>query len=792
MTVVDDLLDQTNLLHKLIRIPKDFDSNENNKEIIAEKSVIASGKNLWKHSKRGSLTNVSKNGFTLEAPSRYDSWAPGDPTDGDYVGYGNTEASLKIDNENWQEYDRLAFRINTKCSEIINPNIIFEIHNDGKQKIPDQYNREGYHVINLSNNCEKTYFLNISDLPRDKITEIGFSYEINGSYMDIPGEYSVELENISLQKVLDATPTHGWKPNKISYSHDGYQNNERKVAIVPDNDINNEFSIIDAETKNTVFNKKIENLSNELGKFKILDFTDLDQSGIYQIKLGTKTTAPFKIGTYEDIWGKSIPKVLNFIYGERCGYPVPGIHGTCHEDVIAKKDEKTISYNGGWHDAGDLSQQLIHSAEATQALFRIANVTSNQKLSERLLEEGNWGLDFIFKTDFGNGFHATSAGVSRWTDNMIGTMDDALARVHDNPYENFLLSSILADISQQKMIDQDMQKRLEQLSVSYFEIALKRFKQTPYEKEPIMWEHTYNTSKATYNATIVAAAGDCYFITKDEKYLSIVIEFMNRMINCQESKGLKLFDGTILKGMFYRDASHKVLQHFNHQAREMLFAQAFSIALKLPISEVLRDSWKERARDYGEYLLYLRKFTYPYPMISSGVYLDSENADKESFDVQHLLIDDSAYSEYETQLKAGVQVSEHAYIRRFPVWFSFRGNDSIILSTANSAAIMGRLLKNKELMDLANAQLRWIIGNNPFDQSLMFGEGNNYQQEYSNSSGDMVGELPVGIETKDDEDVPYWPQFNNATYKEVWIVAATKWLSTVSELIKGEEKDERR
>lgn len=105
---------------------------------------------------------------------------------------------------------------------------------------------------------------------------------------------------------------------------------------------------------------------------------------------------------------------------------------------------------------------------------------------------------------------------------------------------------------------------------------------------------------------------------------------------------------------------------------------------------------------------------------------------------------------------------------------------------------MGRLLKNKELMNLANAQLRWIIGNNPFDQSLMFGEGNNYQQEYSNSSGDMVGELPVGIETKDDEDVPYWPQFNNATYKEVWIVAATKWLSTVSELIKGEEKDERR
>lgn len=791
MTAVDELLDQTDLLHKLIHIPEDFDSSENNKKVVNEKNITTSETNTWEHSKRGSITNVSKNGFILEAPSRYETWAPGDPADGDYVGYGNTRASLKINNENWQDYNRLAFKINTKCSEIINPNIIFEIHNDGEHKIPDQYNREGYHVINLSNNCEKTYFLNISDLPRDKVTEIGFSYEINGSYMDIPGEYKVELENISLQKVLDATSTHGWEPNKISYSHDGYQNDERKVAVVSSDNVNDEFSIIDAETKNTVFNNKIKSLNNKLGEFKILDFTDFDQSGTYQIKLGNITTEPFTIGTYRDIWKESIPKVLNFIYGERCGYPVPGIHGTCHEDVIAKKDSKTISYNGGWHDAGDLSQQLIHSAEATQALFKIANITHSHKLSERLLEEGNWGLDFIFKTDFGNGYHATSAGVSRWTDNMIGTMDDALARVHDNPYENFLLSSILSDISQQKVIDQDMRKRLQKLAVSYFDIALARFKQSPYEKEPIMWEHTYNTSKATYDATIVAAAGNCYFITKNEKYLTTVIEFMNRMISCQESKGLKLFDGTLLKGMFYRDISHKVFQHFNHQAREMLFAQAFAIALRLPVSDVLHDVWKEKAQDYGSYLLYLRQFTDPYPMIASGVYLDTENSDKESFDVQHLLIDDSAYSEYNDQLKAGVQIAEHLYIRRFPVWFSFRGNDSIILSTANSAAIMGRTLKNKELLDLANAQLRWIIGNNPFDQSLMFGEGNNYQQEYSNSSGDMVGELPVGIETKDDEDVPYWPQFNNATYKEVWIVAATKWLSTISELLKGEKEDER-
>jgi hypothetical protein len=51
--------------------------------------------------------------------------------------------------------------------------------------------------------------------------------------------------------------------------------------------------------------------------------------------------------------------------------------------VIAQRNGSTISYNGGWHDAGDLSQQLIHTAEATQALFKIANTVKNEKVSSK-------------------------------------------------------------------------------------------------------------------------------------------------------------------------------------------------------------------------------------------------------------------------------------------------------------------------------------------------------------------------------------------------------------------------
>lgn len=73
------------------------------------------------------------------------------------------------------------------------------------------------------------------------------------------------------------------------------------------------------------------------------------------------------------------------------------------------------------------------------------------------------------------------------------------------------------------------------------------------------------------------------------------------------------------------------------------------------------------------------------------------------------------------------------------------------------------------------------VGKNPFGQSLIYGEGHNYPQLNTFSSGEMTGEMPVGIRTLGNDDVPYWPQTNNACYKEVWITSAGKWLSLIAE-----------
>ena len=84
--------------------------------------------------------------------------------------------------------------------------------------------------------------------------------------------------------------------------------------------------------------------------------------------------------------------------------------------------------------------------------------------------------------------------------------------------------------------------------------------------------------------------------------------------------------------------------------------------------------------------------------------------------------------------------------------------------------------------DLAQKQAQWLMGRNPFSASIMYGEGYDWTPLYSVRSGQMVGALPVGIETKGDSDAPYWPTQICWTYKEVWSQPVGEWIWLMQDL----------
>jgi hypothetical protein len=107
-----------------------------------------------------------------------------------------------------------------------------------------------------------------------------------------------------------------------------------------------------------------------LGEFQVLDFSEVRQDGSYILEAGKARTNPFRIDA--NVWRQTILKALNFLYAERCGMAIPGVHGICHRDWTVVHGDMRIAINGGWHDAGDLTQGLGNTGEIVYSLFSLA------------------------------------------------------------------------------------------------------------------------------------------------------------------------------------------------------------------------------------------------------------------------------------------------------------------------------------------------------------------------------------------------------------------------------------
>jgi hypothetical protein len=123
------------------------------------------------------------------------------------------------------------------------------------------------------------------------------------------------------------------------------------------------------------------------------------------------------------------------------------------------------------------------------------------------------------------------------------------------------------------------------------------------------------------------------------------------------------------------------------------------------------------------------------------------------------------------------------YLRAFPVWFTRRGNYGVLLSQAKGLATAARLRGDREAADLVETQLQWVVGRNPFAQSTMWGEGYGFVPQYSVSVGDITGSLPVGMMTRDNRDLPYWPASNTYVFKEVWVHPSARWLAILEDTL---------
>ena len=683
-------------------------------------------------------------------------------------------AVRSVAGEDWSEYNRLSFWLRTELSGFPVLTLIVSLRNKGTEPVAEVHLREADHHVTLSNGTWTHVVWEIPHVARDHVTSLEFRPWVNKRLPAPSDLVAYEIGPIELQRV---EPDHyeGWSvaPGKIAFSHTGYLPGSPKTAVASGLSAA-EFRLLRADTGAVVLRKGITHRSGRLGEFQMLDFSEVHEPGSYVIRAGDVQTPSFRIGA--DAWDVTVAKTVNFFYAERCGTRIPATHEACHRDWLATLGDRKIVMNGGWHDAGDLSQGLINTGEATHAMFSLA---AEARASGRrpdwlplLVEEAMWGLEWIHKVRFPGGFRVGFASMNLWTDGIIGNEDDRMAAALNNPNVNYIAAAAGAAAARYlAAAEPDLARRSLAIAEEDWRNAI-----TGVETPATLSTPAFAASELELASVGIIASLELYRATRREEYARKAWELSGIVVASQQTT----YVGSTfpLAGFFYTGPDRRRIFHQFHRGND----QAPIVAMAM-LCDTFPDHadwmrWYAVAARYAEYQKRAAAATAPYEVLPAYVYRDDE--------WEHIAEGDrygSSREAYRQQVLSGMPMGGGYYLKNFPVWFTRRGNYGVLLSQAKALSAAARLRGDREAADLVQAQLHWVVGRNPFGQSTMWGEGYDFAPQYSVSVGDIVGSLPVGMMTRDNSDRPYWPASNTYVFKEVWIHPSIRWLSVMEDLI---------
>jgi hypothetical protein len=710
----------------------------------------------WSHFGPGRMTLTSDRALTgshslrLSSPTKLDKPGPvpGRP-------FADTGVRRSFPAEDWRDFNRLSFHVFPHLPGFNVISLLVKFHNEDSDRW--SYTFGHLHHVILQPDRWNHVVWEIPHLPRARVTAIDLVYRLQGNEPNATNTVRFDFDDLRLERVRHPDPFLGWEvhPGDLAYNHLGYTPDATKTAIGPAG--LGSFEVIDTLHQTPAFRGLATPVANDLGRFSVLDFTPLRQPGRYRLQVDGHTTHPFTIG--HQVWNPAWIATLNQYACQRCGDAVPGIHQSCHKDWQVTHQGRSLPLAGGWHDAGDLSQGLANTAEATLALLAasetLPRTSPHLPLPPPVPAPGRWfaearhGLDWILRTRFDDGFRAIWATMDFWTDGVRGNADDVTVQAGDAPFETFLATAAAARAARL------LQTAAPETAARILAIAHEDWRRASARLDP---------PRTEWVAAAINAALELHHATPEPTLEQHAIELGRLLMAAQRTEPNR--DWTLpLTGYFHTGPDRRRILRYNHRGHDDAPIVALAGLLQSFPHHPDAPAWRNAISLHARYLRQTAEITAPWFMPAAGI---------------HPL--EGARPEEQRQIRQGFRLDDQHYLRRFPIWGDFRGNSGVLLSQARAWSAAARALHDPELAQYARNVLDWHLGRNPFAQSLMYGVGHAYTPQYSAMSGDIAGGLPVGIQTRLDDDSPYWPSANCYNFAEIWIHPSTRFLAVLNDL----------
>lgn len=496
----------------------------------------------------------------------------------------------------------------------------------------------------------------------------------------------------------------------VLLNHVGFTPQGGKIALLPAGISAKEFAVHDAETDAVVFKGELKERALDLGRFQLADFGSLDRSGTYLLRAGGIASAPFAISSR--VYLPAIRHSITYFTKQRCGDSRTGYNTPCHVDDGKRDDDGThLDVTGGWHDACDVRKWVTATIYGMIGLAGVLDRLgpTGEVDADAIIDELRWGNLYFLKMQSPDGFvmdHCGGDQGNNFTDNQIGTADDRVIRTEacELPAQyNFIRAqAMLSRLTRDR--DVVYSKQCATAANKAFDWCLKN----------------RNPRAATSLAAALMALCELRHVIDDNRLLLQLREWSRRLIALQA----KAVESGAIDGFFVR--SHDDAKPSREIMHGNVPLQALCAIVEHFPTHPDANAWREALSKHVNYLLKMSERG-TFGTVPFGLYTGNDPGGNRK-------VDNYWYRWF----------SLNRDEQRDSDWWV--GINAHLASNGLGLTHAAKVLNRPQLLAVAQRQLDWIMGVNPFDASTITAVGRNQPKLFETGEFKPVTPLlPGGV-----------------------------------------------
>jgi len=541
----------------------------------------------------------------------------------------------------------------------------------------------------------------------------------------------IYLSNFVLEKVADETHE-GWAPapGEMILPYTGFYPGETVVALVAAGHAGKAYAYAGKGERKAGRVSGVKR--TDRAEYAEIRIVAPGREGDYVLAVERGPSATFQVREhpYQEVVGKA----LRAIRAMRCGCATE-LHGPCHLDDAVRADTgKPVDLCGGWHDEG-VSQYAHLTVRTTGNLAKLRRSHArkyrlglNEDVDDDLLEEVEWGVRSILKYELEPGVHYRALVAPYWfhTDNQPGTGDErTVTTFHPHQLSCWWRTEAMALGA--SVCREPLKSRARAAAERCW--ALHEQVDTLYTpKEQARWQR--DGKKLRVNAARLAASVELFRLTGDGKYAKDAAETANHILTFQETRPSG--EGGLVGYFYAKHGSRAPYTGVGCKSLDVPGRAMAELLMTLP-DHPDAPKWRNALKLYVEGTLKpLARFNAPYGCVAAG-----------------------PYRKPITALFPGERRGDMILYPLHVVSRTQREKEILRCVTGRSQpnlaaqmAAIGTALDDDELIRMAHAAIRYLLGANQFHLSLMrhFGARSPEHAQLPNVPGMMVGRLGITSE----------------------------------------------